>query len=124
MMNRIRPYIPTVLFMLVILALSVKRVPAELYPFWNIDKLYHVIFYALLGLLWARTLARTRKVERRTFIGPVLLITFVYGASMEVVQYFLPERSASVPDAMADGLGGFIGAVVYERFLWIRRRVY
>lgn len=102
-----------------IFALSVMRAPEVLPEVSGIDKLYHFGAYLILGLLLARALSNS-KVGRRPAsrtVGRVFLITFLFGAAIEVCQSFLPWRSAEVLDAAANGAGGLFGAFVYVRFV-------
>lgn len=63
---------------------------------WDFDKLIHLAEYGVLAAL----------LLRATHSVPVSLLTAtLYGVSDEVHQYFVPGRSASVYDALADLAG-------------------
>ncbi len=49
-----------------------------------------------------------------------VLITFLYGVSDELHQWFVPGRHADGIDVLADGLGGLLGAYL---FLKLRGRL-
>jgi len=118
----LRPgYVIAVLYMAFIFVLSVRKPPEGLGLFWQADKAAHFSLYALMGFLWARALVRGSryagvKGSGKKVIAAAFAIAFLYGAFIEVVQIFIPERSGEVMDALANGAGGFFGALVYERF--------
>ena len=83
-------------------------------PQWpHLDKILHVAAYALLGFLFFRGLATGRLADNHN-IALILSILFagLYGISDEIHQSFVPGRSAEAVDALADLVGGFLGAGV------------
>lgn len=82
------------------------------------DKVMHLVAYAMMGILAARWI-RQEKQE----ISPLrlrilaLAFTILYGMSDEIHQAFVPDRSASVMDWLADGTGALIGVWFYDWFL-------
>lgn len=84
----------------------------------GLDKLAHMSIYGILAgtVLFAfsdhQKNARTRKVILLTVI-----FCFFYGISDEVHQSFVPGRTASVYDLLADGVGAAIVCA-----LWVRWR--
>ncbi len=75
------------------------------------DKVVHGMAFGLLGALI--TLASG---------SPVLGVAcaFLYGASDEIHQWFVPERASELLDLVADTVGGAVGAFAVE-FLARRR---
>jgi VanZ family protein len=75
------------------------------------DKVAHAMAFGLLGALVALGSG-----------NPVLAVVcaFLYGASDEIHQWFVPGRASEVLDLVADTLGGAIGALAVE-FLARRR---
>jgi VanZ family protein len=74
------------------------------------DKAMHTAEYLPLGLLGAMSLARRpfcRKPLTVVIAGTTLVLAL--GALDEFHQWFVPGRFADVFDALADGIGGFIG---------------
>jgi len=110
---------PVLLYMLSVFLVSVSPNPPKLPEIWQMDKMAHFGAYAVMGLLWARALyskpglAVESKVLRRIVL-PVV-VTALFGAFIEVCQMYVPGRSAEALDALANGLGGFSGVVVYGR---------
>ncbi|MBI5327813.1 MAG: VanZ family protein [Deltaproteobacteria bacterium] len=80
---------------------------------WNIDKVIHLLEYAFLAVLWARAINATKK-DYRGFTIAAFLITFVYGISDEIHQFFVPGRFFDPFDIAADGLGALAGILVYR----------
>ncbi|MBI5588647.1 MAG: VanZ family protein [Deltaproteobacteria bacterium] len=110
---------PFALYTALIVYLSLTPHLPEGPRIYQIDKLYHFMAYAIMGLLLARAVATGPALKTRT--GAVVLITalagFLFGALMEIGQMFVPERTAEALDALANGAGAFVGAVVYGRFI-------
>jgi VanZ family protein len=103
-------------YMLLIFFLSVRPGPAPLPGIWQIDKLYHFLAYALMGFLWVWTLGGLVSLKKGALIparalGAAFIISTLFGAVMEVFQYFLPPREASFLDAAANALGALAGVV-------------
>lgn len=107
-------WLPPVAYMALIFYMSSRPAPERLLPeIWNIDKVVHFIEYGILGILWFRVL-KTVGVNNEQIIFVSFAIAFLYGISDEMHQYFVPERNASVLDAVADGLGGWTGIWLYK----------
>lgn len=69
------------------------------------DKLYHMVSFAILAglaiLAW------------RNFSSRTIIITLIcYAALTEILQHFIPGRSFSVLDWLADGLGVAIATLI------------
>lgn len=112
---------PIAIYMIVLFIVSVRPMPEGLPEVNNIDKVYHLSAYFILGLLWARSLALPsadggRRTRWRVIIAATA-ISFVFGAFIEFCQYFTPYRSAEIGDAIANGTGGLLGSFVYSRFI-------
>lgn len=77
------------------------------------DKVLHFLCYAVLGILIFRLLGRefVWSMSRTGVIA--VLLSFAYGISDEIHQSFVPERFASVPDAIANLAGAVTGVVLY-----------
>lgn len=74
---------------------------------WDFDKVLHLVEYGVLAALLLRATDKP---------ALSLLIAGLYGVSDEVHQYFVPGRSASVYDAIADVAGaGLICGLWYWR---------
>ncbi|MEE8168173.1 MAG: VanZ family protein [Candidatus Hydrothermarchaeales archaeon] len=79
--------------------------------------LLHLVEYGIFGFLLFRAFVSTENssfVERALLLAT--LIGFFYGITDEVHQYFVPLRSPSIADAISDGIGSFLGALVKRFF--------
>ena len=77
------------------------------------DKIAHFVLYGLTAILLFRYFIR-RTTGRTAFYKAVALAS-IYGAAMEVVQYFLPHRSFSFGDMAANAAGAFLACLVYKK---------
>ncbi len=80
----------------------------------------HLTEYAILAWLVWRALRKPSKNDRRpwswTEAGLSLAIVFLYAASDELHQVFVPSRTAQVSDVMIDTFGGATGLLLF--WLW------
>lgn len=82
--------------------------------FFSADKFYHFLEYGIFGVLLARVLkAYDVPPSFRGKIIGVLVLSFLYGASDEFHQWFVPGRFATFGDVLADSLGGGLGGVIF-----------
>ncbi len=81
------------------------------------DVCFHGSVYALLGFFLARAL---RKAYSRAgfwkFVLAVTVCGVAYGVTDEFHQRFVPGRSTDLFDVSVDGIGTFIGSVLYRWF--------
>lgn len=81
-------------------------------------KCCHLTVYAILGLLVFRALGQFRTgltAWSWPRVGGTVLIVFLYAASDEFHQRFVPTRTALVSDVFIDTAGGLVGLLI----LWI-----
>ena len=81
--------------------------PQDVVPGVDIwDKLAHFLAYTVLALCGGFDFSVHR-------IGVTLGASLIpYGCIMEIAQIYIPERSGSIADAIADGLGVLAGMVI------------
>lgn len=78
----------------------------------NIDKLLHVLVFAVLGLTFLFSLPLSWRRRRPWLVmGTVVLFCLAYGAFDEWHQSFIPGRIASGADMAADVGGGVLAVV-------------
>lgn len=85
------------------------------------DKVMHLSAYGLLGFLAARALKKENSkwsVLRISLMAIVFSCTF--GLSDEIHQAFVPERTASAWDFLADCAGAAAGSLLYMKFLSLK----
>jgi VanZ family protein len=99
-------------FLFVILCAPHLRQP-RLLDFPHSDKVIHACQFAVLSFLICRFFLRHRAGmgRFRIFISSVL-ISAGYGAVTELIQKFVPGRTADVADAGADAAGAILAASV------------
>src|SRR5216110_1737211 len=113
--SRWRLWLPVVLYMALIFALSSIHDTPDL-PGGS-DKGAHAVLYAGLGGLLVRALAGG--LRRRITVAIALTATVlagVYGISDEFHQYFVPPRHSDVFDVVADTTGA--AAAAFALFVW------
>lgn len=76
------------------------------------DKLFHVIVYAVLGMLFIGALPHKPAAPPCRTVMIAGLLATLYGCSDEFHQSFIPGRSAEITDILADGVGAFLGASI------------
>ncbi|OIO37333.1 MAG: hypothetical protein AUJ75_04415 [Candidatus Omnitrophica bacterium CG1_02_49_10] len=110
-------WLPVFLYAALIFFLSSRPVTGgllKLIPFG--DKLAHTAEYAVLGVLLARAISNTSPGKAK---AGLLLLTatacLLYGMFDEIHQIFVPTRTFEVLDIVSDGLGGFLGALIWRR---------
>ncbi len=111
-------WFPVFIYSLLIFIQSSYPTPEQV-PDWSyLDKLLHVVCYALLGVLFLRAFRTTRiKQNVKLLIMLSILCSSLYGISDELHQHFVPYRYADVMDALADILGSVCGVYIYKLFI-------
>ncbi len=109
-----------VLYAALIFALSAQSHPLQFLPpvVWGHDKLLHMAEYAVLGGLIARALRLGGRRPAQVLVL-ALLAASLYGASDELHQRFVPDRTADPRDWAADTAGAALGAAAVT---FLRRR--
>ena len=82
------------------------------------DKIAHTVIYGILGYLIVLGLKGWESRITWTEIGVAALIVCCYGITDEYHQGFVPDRTPSIGDVVADGIGGLIGACLAGRRRW------
>jgi VanZ family protein len=101
------------LWALIIFVLS--SIPGTAFPTYSVltfDKLIHAAVYAVLGALCFLALPRKWSPKTGVLVLIAGAIATVYGASDEFHQVFVPGRFSDPRDVLADGVGGFVGALI------------
>ncbi|HMK03529.1 MAG TPA: VanZ family protein [Ferruginibacter sp.] len=84
----------------------------------NFDKLVHVGLFAVLAYLFMYPLVKMNLSgkERWYYIIKITIATIVWGFTVELIQkFFIPGRSFTLGDCIADGLGGIIAVLFYKK---------
>ncbi len=114
------PWAPPVAYMALIFGLSSLRnpLPAVTERVW--DKALHAVEYGVLGALLAFALRASGAGRARSLLLGAFLAS-LYGASDELHQAFVPNRSCDVRDWVADTLGAVLGAWGWALALRVNR---
>ncbi|HET7910325.1 MAG TPA: VanZ family protein [Nitrospira sp.] len=113
-------WVPVAAYMALIFYFSSLSHPDENLPKFLFetlsDKLLHGIEYAVLACLCYRAFRRAGGPFAAEYAAVLAIVwASLYGVSDEVHQAFVPLRTASWSDWLADTVGGVIGAVGYRR---------
>lgn len=94
--------------------------------FFSADKIVHMGVYGLLAALCFISFIHIEK--QNLFTGSAYLwsaiITILYGASDEIHQYFVPNRSSELQDWLADIAGIIIMLALIKLFLSKKMRLF
>lgn len=104
--NPFTPWIPAVVWSLVVYTLSAQTVLPNPRSFGITDKHAHFIIFAVLGLALAYGRYRS---PRRPPHWLILAAGLLYGVLDEVHQSFVPNRHPDVADFIADAAGVLLG---------------
>ena len=106
---------PLAAYALLVVYISLTPNPPHGPDIQGIDKFYHFMVYAVMGLLLARaaTEGGSAVADARRVVFMTAMAGFSFGVLMETGQMFVPERSPEALDALANGAGALFGAVVY-----------
>jgi hypothetical protein len=109
---KIVAYLPFILTCLLLFYLSSQSGwPFVLPKFPHLDKLLHFLAYGVLGMFSAyASIVRRGKFKRKAFIEGWFLAA-TYGFIDELHQSYVPFRSSSYGDALADCAGALAGVV-------------
>jgi VanZ family protein len=84
----------------------------QLMDFLGIDKLYHLLFYALMAWLWAKAFEPMFTPKRSILYASVL--PFFIGIFMEFCQKWFSEgRAFEYDDMVANSVGMMVGLLVF-----------
>ncbi len=101
----------------------VSHQPAVVIPFGAPDYVAHAINYAILAvlLIWARASGDWPAITMPVIASAVGLAVLL-GISDEFHQSFIPGRTATVSDVVADAVGAVLGACVAAVAVAMRRK--
>ncbi len=108
-----KPFLPSILWALLILGLSIS--PSIQMPETVIapDKLGHLVAYGILTWLIIKALEKNKKLSSKTANLTVLTVS-MYGIALEIVQWaFFPNRFFEVWDMVANFSGAVLSYLVF-----------
>ncbi len=106
LITRIKSYLPWISHSLLMIVTIFCLIPMPAGPPSDIpiDKIVHIIFFMALTFFYSLTFKKPIKI---------FLFFCIYGAIIEVIQYFMPWRSFELYDIVADIFGSTIGMALY-----------
>ncbi len=102
----------SVLYMAAIFFVSAQSDPPIPVTWNGGDLVLHMMAYGGLGFLLSWALVNSGVVRKLVFYA--FLIGLFYGTTDELHQYFVPQRTASLLDLTADGLGSLLGSYFFH----------
>lgn len=108
---------PLAVYALMVAYVSLTPDPPRGPDLRDIDKFYHFLLYAVMGLLFSRAVTEGGSAGKgaRKVVAMTAAAGFLFGVLMEIGQIFVPERSPEALDALANGAGALFGSIVYGR---------
>lgn len=107
-------WFPVIVYCAIIFTLSSfsRPLPEDL-TILRLDKLLHAVEYGILCALLLRALRNYELgLSGRNVIILAVVLSVLYGVSDEIHQFFVPGRSCSVFDLLADFVGAAIAGVI------------
>ncbi len=81
-----------------------------------IHKTLHIFVYALLSVSFNFALAKNNNLTHKKTNQKSVLLTYVYGVTDEIHQYFVLGREGKFTDTLFDLFGALIGVWIYRQF--------
>lgn len=94
----------------------------EATPFWIGSEAAHATEYGVLALLLYRAVWSSRLTIRWARWPAVLVLAIAYAATDELHQSFVPGRDPSWQDLAYDSVGAFLGLLLAELTVALKRR--
>lgn len=96
----------------------------SVFAYSNFDKLMHFILYTGFGIVLYLTMHFSgNPILRKYTVILVLLIGVIYAISDEVHQSYVPGRSASKTDLVADTAGLVFSLIMMPGLIYIKKRI-
>lgn len=83
-----------------------------------LDKIIHVLLFAVCTILACRAWLSALKII------PIILLLMVFSGLTELLQYFVPGRSMSMGDMIADTLGILAGTLIWQGYLKVSHKIH
>ena len=80
------------------------------------DKLFHGIFFGILGSFYLGSMPRNHAGYTFMQAGIATMLVGFYGITDEIHQYFVPGRTTELLDIIADTMGGLVVTMTIMRF--------
>ncbi|MBR9999833.1 MAG: VanZ family protein [Cyclobacteriaceae bacterium] len=89
--------------------------PVPRFDFELMDKMVHIFIFGTHSFLMAGYLKKEQKITDLTtgFFPAIIILSFLYGFLIEILQYFIPERSFEIFDLIANFIGILLGTLIF-----------
>lgn len=88
----------------------------------HVDKLLHMLVYGVLSIAAFYAVSRRRYLAQPVRVGSqIIFFCFLYGLSDEFHQMFIPDRSVSAVDLLADGAGATLAVILVHYLIKTER---
>jgi VanZ family protein len=121
--NFFRDQVPAIFWLVLIFVLSsIPNLTGPDLKFELQDKFYHFIFYAIFGFLIGRAFFFQSGIQqlKNNFLIFGIIFGALYAMSDEVHQHFVPGRTMSPWDALADIAGVIFGLIIFN--WWVKNK--
>ncbi len=82
----------------------------------HLDKLAHILLYAALSFtIMIEGYLKNKVIGKHIII--VVLLSFIYGSIIELIQLFLPGRSGEFLDSIADLTGSLFAVLLFKLYI-------
>lgn len=112
-------------FLLILIAISIPGYDLPEVDNWmiqiNYDKLIHVGLFAMLAYLFMHPIIKSSLVKKVKwqYVIKITIAVIIWGLCTEIIQkFFIPGRSYSLSDWLADGLGA-IAALLFVKIKFL-----
>ncbi len=112
LLEKISKFLTAVVYAVIIFF---SLIPSGIPSYNNSDKVGHYLAYAALGFICSFTF--------RNKIFLFMIVNFCMSCSIEVIQHFIPGRSMSVFDELANVTGLLTGYLIYRLTIKFERRI-
>ena len=88
------------------------------YSYYQRDKIAHMFLYFGFGIFLHLTFKNSENKFLRKYAAIfAVILGFIYGITDEIHQLYVPGRTASVHDLLADGIGVIIAQILFILFI-------
>lgn len=107
-------YIAVSLQLLVTVMMLIPTSGASYMNLPHSDKIFHIVIYLVLFVVWAITCKANRK--RRYVLRSVVVLLTLYGIIIEMIQgEWIESRTSDIWDVIANSTGILIGMVIFYK---------
>lgn len=108
-------YLPAIIWAsLLVVLTSLPKLEPPAMGLKMADKIYHFLFYAVLGFLWIRARVRGQSSRLKSELWVVGFSGTAFAALDELHQLFIPGRQCDLMDAVADTAGVLISLIIFK----------